>query len=1017
MTKEQLFDQTNGGLSIFEALIPEVGKNGYKKGKLFPSPLRDDKTASANLIQAGNIYLYYDFGTNDKLNAIDFVMKLEGIDFKSALEFCSKRVNLQFIDRPAPPVVDVVVLRPSDTKVSKMMEVQNTDLHKYCTEVLGIAPEHLIKWGLGGYLRTKDEVETVFTAFVFRDHKGAAVNIKYVPYNPETGKRRKEVGFFSCSSKKDHETYKFCLFGAHLVQPDAIDRPLVVVESEKTAIIASYRKYRDFDFVASRGKSGAGLEEIKALNLNPDKPILILCDADSPRTVPRMFKELEGAGMNVHLVDLIPTRMDKTDLADYIHERMKIDIPVPPTIKLTVQATGETQYQSSKPDWANHKAGPKLTPKQRRELYNQDLKNNPQDQDKDGKAIDRVFGPDHYIQDEAFTDTYDPKRALHESGCYHYQNMLWVIENERTVSISNFTITILQELHHGDRVIRLCKLSNKLGITKTVEMTGKDLITLNNFKVFCFDQGNFEFNGNQSHLDKLRAYVANQASRSTTVEILGWNNKGRFFALANGIIKDGRFYEGNSEGLVISESFSYYIRFGNESNENADQIYINERRVWFNDQPAKRFVKWANLHYKVFNSHGMVAQVFGVMALFSDFIYKQRNSVPLLFLYGSASSGKGSLAKSIQQLFGSPQEALNLAGKASTPKAMVRKLANFINLAMLLEEYILTDDNDNFLKSIWDRMGYERAKKDMSYGSDVVPITSAVMVTSNNYPVNEAVVQRLVVREMHESERSEAARDLFEELKQFETGNLTTLLPDLLMLRDAIEANYLPYFLKWEKKINKEWAVKLPADRMYSNAACLLAVCQILKDKYPGIEYDTGTLSHELEQCLTQQAGKLSGGGEASSFFDTIQYAINEGDLIKGYAFSNKGDKLLLNIGRCWAHYNKYCKLTTGTMPLGKSTLIDKLKKDRSYVETCDSVRGDSDGFKSSAMIFDMKKMDTDIAGTIEAVINGIKIDADKQLAESIASTEPPAETSTKLGPAPEVGTSKLIDPLTSVPF
>lgn len=83
LSKQQLLEQTNGGLDVFRYYLPEF----IEEGKAFLSPLRGEKNPSANIFRAATgVYLLKDFGTADALNCIDFIMKRDSINYKRAIE-------------------------------------------------------------------------------------------------------------------------------------------------------------------------------------------------------------------------------------------------------------------------------------------------------------------------------------------------------------------------------------------------------------------------------------------------------------------------------------------------------------------------------------------------------------------------------------------------------------------------------------------------------------------------------------------------------------------------------------------------------------------------------------------------------------------------------------------------------------------------------------------------------------------------------------------------------------------
>jgi hypothetical protein len=103
------------------------------------------------------------------------------------------------------------------------------------------------------------------------DSKGKIRTGKIMLYSPETGKRRKDktpdgqpyVTWVHSFLKLNEYNLSQCLFGEHLLAADKIS-PVAVVESEKTAIIASVYLPR-FIWLACGGLSNLSGEKIKIL--------------------------------------------------------------------------------------------------------------------------------------------------------------------------------------------------------------------------------------------------------------------------------------------------------------------------------------------------------------------------------------------------------------------------------------------------------------------------------------------------------------------------------------------------------------------------------------------------------------------------------------------------------------------------------------------------------------------------------------------------------------------------------
>lgn len=969
--KDEILNKSDGGLAIFRHFIPTIPPD-YRKGKKFKSPFRDEKTPSANLVQQGGIWLYKDFGNDEKaINAIDFIMKFKGCSFTEALDIGADFANLPPIERP--PAKPITYILPDEKVVEFAIKLKNTALHRYCMEVLGIPESHLNRWFLGGRIIKKE----VWTSFIFHDGNDF-INIKSVLYDDASGKRIRERTFvnekgveetvkfepqslfLSKEEQAENKRYGFCLFGAHLVRREEKNIPLVIVESEKTAIIASWF-YPDYDFVSCHGVTGGNDKEFLALMQDyPEKPVIVLCDADPKRKVPTIFTQLEALKWNVHLVDLMPERMDKSDLADYIHERLKVPIPVPRTRQVIDKDTGDNWYEATKPEWASGKETKKLTPREKRQQYRKwlsDQNKNPKLDEKGNPLPAPPTIPSDLIPDDAFTDDYDPLPAFLKTGIYMYQNCFWTIKDDAPKVISNFTFTIVKEIKNKKNVVRLVELKNIMGECRIVEMEAKDMVTLTSFQVFCLDQGYFEFMGSPDQLAKLRHYSGEYADKAETLELLGWQRKTGFWAWANGIVDNGEFLACNENGLVTRKGKTYFIPYANESNDSIDIEYPSERRVIYEERLVN-FNEWSSLHFTVHGLPGMVGQMFAIMTLFSDLIARVQGGFPIIMLYGEGSSGKGALARSIQCLFGQPQDGIPLNNNSSTIKGKIRSFAQFVNMPVLLEEYVVDKFVDEFIKTIWDRLGYKIAQRDSKTSTTTIPILCSAIVTGNQYPVAQPLIQRLLIMEMHENQRNVQQLENYNRLQSYEKGNLSAILTELLSLRAAFEEHFETEYRTIQSSITSSFP-KLEGSRMYSNAATMLATYKLASRVFK-MPYTYSALETFLQDSLEMQVRKLVTGGEAASFFETISYGITKHEIKEGTHFAIDGDFIYINVGSVMAIYNTYCRQVTNTMPVAKSTLIDKLKSFKGFESSLASYRIGKET-RTSAMCFNHTRIDVDI--------------------------------------------------------
>jgi hypothetical protein len=209
-----------------------------------------------------------------------------------------------------------------------------------------IAPEHL-KATLSNYDRNafvqflfnlfpdcSEEIQAVlkmyfvgthqdYSCFPSIDRLNRICRAKLIRFNPTTGKRLK--GEFDVSSLvkklklKEDFNYQQIFFGEHLLNKYP-DKPVAIVEAEKTAIVASLC-FPEFVWLACNSKTWLKAERIKRLG---NRQILLYPDADGFDLWQGIASEARTQGLTVKVSALIEnhsTTKQKErgfDLADYL---------------------------------------------------------------------------------------------------------------------------------------------------------------------------------------------------------------------------------------------------------------------------------------------------------------------------------------------------------------------------------------------------------------------------------------------------------------------------------------------------------------------------------------------------------------------------------------------------------------------------------------------------------------------------------------------------------------------------
>ena len=173
------------------------------------------------------------------------------------------------------------------------------------------------------YIGKFEDGRTVFWQI---DRKENIRTGKIIKYDSETGKRFKPIPptWIHAELKNQGKiskdfNLKQCLFGEHLII-DEKQKPIAVVEAEKTAVIASI-VFPEVLWMASGSINFLSVEKLKRLG---QRSIILYPDANAFNHWQKIAKEAQRIGVNVKISSLIENRSTSAekesgdDIADYL---------------------------------------------------------------------------------------------------------------------------------------------------------------------------------------------------------------------------------------------------------------------------------------------------------------------------------------------------------------------------------------------------------------------------------------------------------------------------------------------------------------------------------------------------------------------------------------------------------------------------------------------------------------------------------------------------------------------------
>lgn len=298
-----------------------------KSAKKFECPDCGNKSFVKFKYAGTNNYVEGDYGRCDRENNCNcFPKPWEDDAFKPD-------TNIEREEKPEAQVV-----RPAEHFFKPILDSYTSNFHKFCTSMLKITDRHFAAWYCGTYYGK--------TTFGYANRERALLNLKFVQYTPE-GKRDKtkdkdgkpknfphylgkaylkKHGHIQPGDKKkednwqDYFQFERCFYGLHLWDPD---KPTCIVESEKTAVIASFF-FPSYNWLATGGNHGLTFEAFGVFK-GYEKPIVNITDndkagAEKSKTILWLHKlsEMRNDPDQIRSINIFREKPESWDIADAI---------------------------------------------------------------------------------------------------------------------------------------------------------------------------------------------------------------------------------------------------------------------------------------------------------------------------------------------------------------------------------------------------------------------------------------------------------------------------------------------------------------------------------------------------------------------------------------------------------------------------------------------------------------------------------------------------------------------------
>ncbi|WP_233603982.1 PriCT-2 domain-containing protein [Pedobacter sp. KBW01] len=531
-------------------------------------------------------------------------------------------------------------------------------------------------------------------------------------------------------------------------------------------------------------------------------------------------------------------------------------------------------------------------------------------------------------------------------GIYENGGTYWSMNDKgKKVEVSNFKMRIVYHVKTSDdEAYRLIQIKNIFGYDVVIKMNTDDFVSAGSFKKIIAREGNFIFKGADSDLCRLQDKLQREERKTELVKQLGYNKWYNFFAWANGIFDChlNKFVPADELGIVEHyrlvddemQPLNFFIPAMASMFKDKEDLYVNDKRFVYIKSDVI-FKDWANLYEKVYGQNGQLSLMFYIVALFSDIVFKAMGDrLPMLNVYGQKGTGKGTLIESLMKLYGHGQKQLMLGG-ASTVVGFMRKSGQYSNGLNWLDEYknTLKPNFIESLKNLYDRIGYERGKKDNTFQTESTRIDSAIIVSGQEMPiVEEALFSRFILVITQKPIKSDAAARLFNELKDLEAGGLSALTVYLLKHRTYINEKYKEEFKAEQRTLSKLVNNHEVDDRFINNYACLVAMCSLMKE-VETLPFNVADFRELCRKTLLEQFFVLRGSDSIGKWWSIVEMLFEQGVISEDRHFIIKDSKLYIRVQDVYQHYAEAMGKRKDVGVLDEATLKNYLENDpRSFI-------------------------------------------------------------------------------------
>lgn len=491
--------------------------------------------------------------------------------------------------------------------------------------------------------------------------------------------------------------------------------------------------------------------------------------------------------------------------------------------------------------------------------------------------------------------------------------------------ISNFVIKVIHTLYdQSGHAVRLCKFVSNYGNSRAVKITPDVMASKISFQKFCYENGDYEFKGNDNDIANIWNYIFMHQDGRTVVVLrnYGHDDPSGIWFFSNGAYINGRIYDVDEDGIVWVEDIGYKLP---ETMEQLDPPTLSK------SESVKVTILdiLKNMSSALGESNAKLILGWTLGNFFMPDIIRTWSIYPFLFLYGKQAGGKSTIANWISSFFGFTQKGINF--HSSSIAGLSRITSQMSMIPVWLEEYRNKDDQDiakknNFLRGIYDKSTIVKGTKKEDEIKTYRP-RATLVISGEEHPRDAALNSRcIMIPVFREPKESSAAEESYDWLQR-NKGVFNVIGHQLLMNKEENWKKIKEHVDEYLQAFREGDAIV--ADRTKIQMSIMAGIVDALVEQNEQFtQFISDTADTQENRILNNQALFV--------FYDDVYHMASSGALkvrVIEQAQTETGPVVKFWFSMAYAEWERQLKGLRNDLPASKAALAEHLRRESYFVE------------------------------------------------------------------------------------